>query len=54
MPCHLTLEWEKQRKIEGSCEMPGREGTILVYDLQHNVHIPHYPHSGLPTGKRIH
>jgi len=30
MPCHLTLEGEKQGKIEGSCEMQGREGTILV------------------------
>lgn len=30
MPCHLTLEGKKQGKIEGSCEMGGREGTILV------------------------
>jgi type VI secretion system secreted protein Hcp len=54
MPCHLTLEGEKQGKIEGSCEMGGREGTILVYELHHNIHMPRDPHSGLPTSKRVH
>lgn len=54
MPCHLNLEGEKQGKIEGSCEMQGREGTILVYELHHDVHMPRDPHSGLPTSKRIH
>jgi type VI secretion system secreted protein Hcp len=54
MPCHLTLEGEKQGKIEGSCEMQGRLGTILVYELQHSVHMPRDPHSGLPTSKRVH
>jgi hypothetical protein len=54
MPCHLTIEGEKQGKIEGSCEMQGRGGSILVYELQHNVHMPRDPHSGLPSGKRVH
>jgi type VI secretion system secreted protein Hcp len=54
MPCHLTLEGEKQGKIEGSCDMKGREGTILVYAMNHDVHIPRDPQSGLPSGKRIH
>ena len=54
MPCHLTMEGEKQGKIDGSCEMQGREGSILVYELQHNVHMPRDPHSALPTGKRVH
>jgi type VI secretion system secreted protein Hcp len=54
MPCHLTLKGEKQGAIEGSCEMQGREGTILVYELRHNVYMPRDPHSGLPTGKRVH
>jgi len=30
MPAHLTLTGEKQGKIDGSCEMQGRENTILV------------------------
>jgi len=54
MPCHLTLEGENQGNIEGSCEMEGREGTILVYSFDHDIHIPRDPQSGLPSGKRIH
>jgi len=54
MPCHLTLEGEKQGKIEGSCDMLGREGTILTYAMRHNINIPRSPTDGLATGKRIH
>lgn len=54
MPAHLTLQGEKQGNIEGSCEMNGREGTILVYAMLHDVHIPRDPQSGLGSGKRIH
>jgi type VI secretion system secreted protein Hcp len=54
MPCHLTLEGEKQGKIEGSCDMKGREGTILVYELHHSVAIPTSKTDGLSTGKRVH
>jgi type VI secretion system secreted protein Hcp len=50
MPCHLELEGEKSGKIEGSCDHKGREGTILVYSFNHEIH----PQSGLPSGKRIH
>ncbi|MDD2337282.1 MAG: Hcp family type VI secretion system effector [Geobacteraceae bacterium] len=54
IPCHLSLEGEKQGKIEGSCDMVGREGTILAYSMAHNISIPHSPTDGLATGKRIH
>ena len=54
LPAHLTLQGEKQGKIEGSCEMQGREGTILVYAMDHDIHIPRDPQSGLGSGKRIH
>jgi type VI secretion system secreted protein Hcp len=54
MPSHLTLQGEKQGKIEGSCDMKGREGTILVHAMNHDIHIPRDPQSGLPSGKRIH
>ncbi len=54
MPSHLELEGEKQGKIEGSCDMKGREGTILVYAMNHEIHIPRDPQSGLASGKRIH
>ena len=54
MPAHLTLTGEKQGKIEGSCEMKGREGTILVYGMTHSVSIPTSSTDGLSTGKRVH
>jgi len=54
MPAHMTLEGEKQGAIEGSCEMSGREGTILLDAFDHTVRIPRDPQSGLSTGKRVH
>jgi type VI secretion system secreted protein Hcp len=50
----MEVEGENQGKIEGSCDMQGREGTILVYEMDHDIHIPRDPQSGLPSGKRIH
>ncbi len=54
MPCHLSLNGNTQGKIEGSCDISGREGTILVYSMDHLINIPRDTHTGLPTGKRIH
>jgi len=54
MPSHLSLTGKNQGKIEGSCDIKGREGTILVYALDHHIEIPRDTHSGLPTGKRVH
>ncbi|MFY9268866.1 MAG: Hcp family type VI secretion system effector [Candidatus Manganitrophaceae bacterium] len=54
MPAHMTLEGEKQGKIDGSCEQKGREGTILVQAFDHAVKIPSDPQTGLATGKRVH
>lgn len=30
MPCHITFTGEDQGAIEGSCDLTGREGTMLV------------------------
>ena len=54
MPCHLTLEGEKQGKIDGSCDMKGREKTILAFAMGHGITIPRSPTDGLATGKRVH
>jgi len=54
MPCHLEVEGENQGPIQGSCEMEGREDTILVYAMNHDIHIPRDPQTGLASGKRIH
>ncbi len=54
MPAHMEITGNKQGAILGSCEMEGREETMLVYDMDHTIHIPRDPQSGLPSGKRIH
>ncbi|MBN1104074.1 MAG: type VI secretion system tube protein Hcp, partial [Deltaproteobacteria bacterium] len=54
MPCHMSVTGKNQGKIEGSCDIQGREGTILIYAVDHTVEIPRDTHTGLPTGKRIH
>ena len=54
MPSHLSLTGENQGKIEGSSDILGREGTIMVYALNHTIAIPRDTHTGLPTGKRNH
>lgn len=54
IPAHLTLSGENQGNIDGSCDMKGREGTILVYSMGHDVTIPRSQTDGLATGKRIH
>ncbi|HEX7372496.1 MAG TPA: Hcp family type VI secretion system effector [Thermodesulfobacteriota bacterium] len=54
MPAHMTVTGENQGAIDGSCDMTGREKTILVYSMAHDVHIPRDPQSGLASGKRIH
>lgn len=54
MPAHMTVTGIRQGTIDGSCEMQGRENTILVEEFHHKVTIPSDPQSGLPTGKRVH
>ncbi|WP_460597940.1 Hcp family type VI secretion system effector [Geomonas sp. Red276] len=54
MPAHLALQGEKQGNIEGSCDMQGREGSILIYGVNHGISIPRSPTDGLATGKRVH
>jgi len=51
---YLTLQGESQGAIEGECDQAGREGTIMVYEIDHTVTIPRHPQTGLPTGTRIH
>jgi len=54
MPSHLWLEGETQGAIDGSCTQAGRENSILVQALDHDVTIPRSPQDGQPTGKRVH
>ncbi len=54
LPAYLTLTGEKQGAIKGSCTQKGRENTILVQAVEHDVSIPRDPQTGLATGKRVH
>jgi len=54
LPAYLTLTGERQGVINGSCNQKGRENTILVQAVEHEVTIPRDPQTGLATGKRIH
>lgn len=54
MPSHLWLEGNNQGAIDGSCTQKGRENSILVQGLDHEVAIPRSPQDGQPTGKRVH
>ncbi|MEA5114885.1 MAG: type VI secretion system tube protein TssD [Geobacteraceae bacterium] len=54
LPYHITLEGEKQGKIEGSCELIGRERSIIGYWFMHQIKAPHDPASGSLTEKAAH
>lgn len=54
MTAYLNLEGKNQGKMEGDCAQKGHENWILVYGSDHSVEIPKDPHTGLPTGQRIH
>ncbi len=53
MPGHMTLVGKEQGSIEGSCDIEGREETILVQGFKHLVDLPANEH-GVPSGKRVH
>jgi len=51
---YLTVTGQKQGKIKGSVTQKGREDTIMVIAVSHEVVSPRDAASGLPTGKRQH
>jgi len=55
MPCHMTIEGENQGSItSGCCTMEGREDTVVLFELEHNIEQPRDKHTGRATGKRVH
>lgn len=51
---YLTLKGKKQGQIKGSVTEKGREDSIAVIAVSHEIVSPRDPASGLPTGKRMH
>lgn len=53
LPAFMEIEGAGGR-IEGSCEMEGREGMIVVYSFGHNIAIPIDYSTGRTAGTRQH
>ncbi len=51
---YLKLKGQKQGEIKGSVTQKGREGSIMVIAVSHEIVSPRDAASGLPTGKRQH
>ena len=51
---YMTLTGETQGEIKGSVTQAGREDSILVIAVNHEVESPRDAASGLPSGKRQH
>lgn len=51
---YLRMEGEAQGEIKGSATGPGREDSIMVISVNHELVVPRDPTSGQPTGKRQH
>src|SRR5512139_1153233 len=51
---YLRLKGQKQGEIKGSMTQKGRENSIMVIAVSHEIMSPRDPASGLPTGKRMH
>jgi type VI secretion system secreted protein Hcp len=54
MPAYMEVTGEKQGKIEGSVDQAGRENTILIDGMEHEIYIPRDRQSGTSTGVRVH
>ena len=53
-PIHMTINGATQGPIKGSVTAAGKEETIRVIGIEHEVVSPRDAASGLPTGKRQH
>jgi type VI secretion system secreted protein Hcp len=45
---------QKSGQIKGSVHQKGREDSVQVIGYSHEIVSPRDPHSGLPTGQRMH
>ena len=51
---YITLKGQKTGQIKGSVTQKGREDSIEVIAVSHEIVSPRDPASGLPTGQRMH
>ena len=50
----MTLSGQKSGVVKGSVTQKGREGSIAVIGVNHDIVSPRDAASGLPSGKRMH
>ena len=51
---YMKLTGQKSGQVKGSVTQKGREDTIMVIAVEHEIISPRDPQSGLPTGQRMH
>jgi type VI secretion system secreted protein Hcp len=51
---YMTAKGQKQGEIKGSCEQKGRENSMMIIAVSHEIVSPRDSESGLATGKRMH
>ena len=51
---YLKLTGDTQGEVKGSCTQAGREDSMEIIGVSHEVTSPRDAASGLPTGKRVH
>jgi len=51
---YLRMKGQVTGEVKGSVTQRGREGRIMVIAATHGIESPRDPHSGLPTGMRLH
>ena len=53
-PAHMWIKDNEGNEIVGGCMQGGREGSIEILQLEHDVILPKDPVSGEPQGVRRH
>jgi type VI secretion system secreted protein Hcp len=51
---YLTIKDDQGSNMTGGSMVKGREGTIEVIQMSHEVNLPTDPHTGTPSGARTH
>lgn len=52
---YMKVTGKTQGEMKGDCVQAGdKKDKILLYGIDHDVEIPKDPHTGMPTGQRIH
>ncbi len=54
LEAYMTLTGQKSGPIKGGVTQKGRENSIAVVAVSHEIVSPRDPQSGLPTGQRMH